>query len=221
MLKTFDKQLSKDAKRIESSQQLVQSVTTDIGAVGFVGVAHIGNSKLLNIANSVSEKGTKPGPYTIGTQSYPLSRKLFLYTSSDKLTPLVKDFIQFSTGDTAQKLAEKTGLVSYFPTINTPDFIKKDTPIRYKDLAAIGQRITVSFSSEKTHPATELRDITRLKNYLKQNNKHKVVLVNFAISDRIQEVSQLLLSHNIPVLDALTIDSKNEMNEQPIEVWLL
>ena len=222
VLKPFDKKLSENSARFESSNELVENVTNTPGALGFVGVAYVKKSKLLSVSVNTQSLGSKPSGYTIGTQKYPLSRKLYFYTTGEKLSPLASEFINFVSKNEGQKLAEQVGLISYYPTHYQPEQLDKLTADRYRELAAIGRRITVNFATLETtaDKAKEERDIQRLKNYIDQNSHRKIVLVDFSNSPRTAELASKLSNQQIQVLDTINIQDLNR-TEDNIEVWAL
>ncbi len=222
VLKPFDKKLAQSSYRFESSNELVNRVTSTPGSLGFVGVAYVNESKLLKVSANNTETGSKPSGYTIGTQKYPLSRKLYFYTTGSEQADIAKDFIRFVTHNDGQKLAEHVGLISYYPTHYQPQALEKDITDRYRELSAIGRRITVNFASIDTNAdqAKEQRDIQRLKNYLKQNTHKKIVLVDFNQSSRIEKLAQDLSINQINVLDTLQIPELAHTKDS-IEVWAL
>lgn len=222
VLKPFDKKLAESAMRFESSTELVNRVLLSADGLGFVGVAYVGDSKLLGVSHSEKDEGTLPNGYTIGTQAYPLSRKLFLYTTGTQHSELAQSFLNFVTQNEGQKQANEVGLVSYYPTHYRPQQIDKQTPLRYRELAALGRRITVNFANNlsKIDSAKETRDLERLQNYALHNPGSKIVLVDFANSPRLSEIKNKLIENQISVLDTLSI-KYTPRQEDSIEVWVL
>ncbi|WP_444994720.1 PstS family phosphate ABC transporter substrate-binding protein [Aliikangiella sp. IMCC44359] len=222
VLKPYKKELDSNSQRFESSNELVDGVIDMPGSIGFVGVSYVGSAKLLKVAKSKNGQGKKPTGYTIGTQDYPLSRKLYLYTIGKKQSKLANSFIDFVVKNEGQKQAEKVGLISYYPTHYRPETLDKSTPIRYKDLASLGRRITVNFSPDlfDLDRSKELRDIQRLMNFTNQNPGKKIILVDFSNSPRLAQLKIQLENHNVSVLDTLNIPFKNRLKD-PIEVWAL
>ncbi|MCW8997766.1 MAG: hypothetical protein OQK04_03540, partial [Kangiellaceae bacterium] len=82
--------------------------------------------------------------------------------------------------------------------------------------------ITVDFAADKNRADIdkERRDIERLKNYVKQNSHRKIVLVDFAKSERLTNLEQTLRANEIDVLDTINIDDFARA-ESDIEVWVL
>ncbi|WP_168204317.1 PstS family phosphate ABC transporter substrate-binding protein [Aliikangiella coralliicola] len=222
ILKPYDKKLSEKSARFESSIELVDKVTTTPGSLGFVGVAYVKNAKLLKVSRDQNSIATKPTGYTIGTQSYALSRKLYFYTTGTKHSKLAESFIDFSTQNSGQKLTEKVGLISYYPTHYRPEVSDKQAPSRYRELISMGRRITVDFpvNIKVEDTAKEERDFERLKNFMVQNPLSKIVLVDFSSSARVSQIKQQLQQREIEVLDTLEIDYLAK-ERQSIEVWVL
>ncbi len=222
VLKPFAFELDKNATRYESSQELVSQVVNTPGALGFVGVSYVNNSKLLKVSKTSSEVASKPSGYTIGTEAYPLSRKLYLYTAGKKTEPLVQSFIDFVNQNEGQKNSEKVGLISYYPTHYRPQEINKSTPMRYRDLASLGKRITVNFTGKNSSDLSkkEVRDIERLKNYAQQNPGRKIVLVDFSDSTRLNQLKSILEENQISVLDTFKLNYQSRQSDD-IEVWVL
>ncbi|WP_196140600.1 PstS family phosphate ABC transporter substrate-binding protein [Aliikangiella sp. G2MR2-5] len=222
VLKPAGRKLSETSARFESSAELVSSVTATEGSIGFVGVAYVDEAKLLNVATNENTAGFKPSGYTIGTQRYPLSRKLYFYSQQKNTSELAKSFIDFVRKNSGQKQAEAVGLISYYPTHYRPEKLDKTTAPRYRELAAIGRRITVNFANNQAEAdmVKEERDIERLKNYVIQNSHRKLVLVDFSESSRMAEIEQRLKAQEIEVLDTIYIEDIVR-NEDNIEVWAL
>jgi phosphate transport system substrate-binding protein len=220
VLKPRKLKLSNNSDRFESSSRLVKQVIDTDGSLGFVGVAHAGEAKLLAISNN-NDSGTIPSGYTIGTQAYPLSRTLYLYTTGTEQTQLADSFITFATRNEGQKEADDAGLVSYYPAHHRPKGLPKQTPRRYKELASIASRITVDFSSDlsATDKNKESRDIARLQNFSKQNPNQSLVLVDFGDSKRLPEIKERLQAKEVSIFYTLNIDYA-PMASKNIEVWV-
>ena len=63
--------LSDKATRFESSEQLVNNVVQDRGGIGFIGMAFVGNSKLLAISDGPAQ-AFQPNEMTVATEDYVL-----------------------------------------------------------------------------------------------------------------------------------------------------
>ncbi|HEX4605617.1 MAG TPA: phosphate ABC transporter substrate-binding/OmpA family protein [Candidatus Angelobacter sp.] len=105
-----DTPLAGSAQRIEDSRQLSDRVANDPNGIGFVGLAFVRNAKPV----AVSEPGTRPvypTNLTVATESYPLSRRLFLYTPPNPPNAVTRDFITFALSRMGQETVTQNGFV--------------------------------------------------------------------------------------------------------------
>ena len=90
--------LSPRALRYENSAKLSDEVAADTDAIGFAGMAFTRGSKPL----AISEAGAGallPTPFTVATQHYPLSRRLFLYIPADPKNEWTRKFVEFALSE--------------------------------------------------------------------------------------------------------------------------
>ena len=177
--------LSPAAARYESNDQLASTVSLQPGAIGFVGLASVGNAKALAIAEG-GALPMLPSHASVATEDYPLSRRLFLYANPTRQSPWTRDFLAFAHSAAGQAIVDKSGYVAQtIVPIRQADRV--DMPSTYRELAREAQRLTVNFrfaegSAQLDNKAR--RDIERLAEYLKTHDKHMdaVVLVGFGDS---------------------------------------
>ena len=65
------------AHRYESSTELSDAVAADPGAIGFIGLPYVRRSKVLGISAGAGNPPIVPTQFTVGTEDYPLSRRLY------------------------------------------------------------------------------------------------------------------------------------------------
>lgn len=182
VLSANGKSLASHAERFESSNQLSDSVSQDPAGIGFIGLPYVRQSKPLAIADGQSQP-MLPSTTLIATEDYPLSRRLFLYNPPGSANAWVQALVQFSHSQAGQAIVAQSGFipqtVQAIRVEPTPDM-----PEDYRKLASEAERLSVNFrfqegSAELDNKAQ--RDIARLLDYLKANDKlqHKLVLVGF------------------------------------------
>jgi phosphate transport system substrate-binding protein len=101
----------------QSMQQLTDAGETEVlktnpAAIGFVGLAYAKDPALEAINLSYKAGFTPLNPFdpeVIKKGIYPLKRKLFQYITNDKLTPEVKEFLEFEFSETGQALITANG----------------------------------------------------------------------------------------------------------------
>ena len=137
--------LSPNATRIEDSRELSAAVARDAGAIGFVGVAYVGEAKAVSIREC--NLTYAPSKFNIKTEEYPLSRRLFLYTPADS-SPAIDDFIRYTNSDSAQKVASDN------------DFV--DLEVESDSSGSQNSRRAAALATaDQPHPADNFATITR------------------------------------------------------------
>ena len=106
----------------EDDNVLVQGVSSDIGALGYFGLAYYSENKdklkLVPVKLTNDSEAVYPTDATVQNGSYqPLSRPEFIYVNSKSATkPAVQQFVKFYL-ENAAKLAEEVGYVALPPQV--------------------------------------------------------------------------------------------------------
>ena len=237
--------LSPLAKRFESSEMLSDTVANDPGGIGFTGLSFVRHAKLLAISDAGAE-AMHPDTYTVATEDYSLSRRLFLYSPEYLDNKVIRDFIEFCQGKEGQKIVDETGFVSQ----NIQAFrheVDKNAPEQYRQLSRHALRLSLNFRFDEGSPRLDnkaYRDLDRLVDYLQANKSRglKLYLVGFSDAKKNLSVDMLLsrfralavkgvlLEENIDVEDYYALGSYNPVaanyTEQAkvrngrVEVWV-
>lgn len=102
--------LSPQAIRYESSENLTDAVSKDPSAIGFIGLPYINKNSPIGVASSCGLVSS-PSPFTVKTESYPLARRLYLYSNGVPNNPIARDLLQFALADEAQKTITDAGFI--------------------------------------------------------------------------------------------------------------
>ena len=244
VLDKFGKQLSGNASRFESSSELSAKVSQDEYAIGFIGLNYISFNKALAVSEGADSTPIYPTRFTISTEDYALSRRLYLYTPT-AASQVAKDFAQFAISDEGQQLVEQTGLISQnirveqvYPISNAPQ--------SYNSYASQGQRLSLNFRF--SYGDNELdnkgkRDLQRLVRFMEQHSGRRLVLMGFSDAvgavaknaelalKRAKAVERELTARGIPVM---AVESYGEMlpvanndtesgreRNRRVEVWVI
>ncbi len=143
VLKKFEKSLTSKARRFESSTELSVAVSQDETAIGFIGLDFISYNKALAISEGANTTPIYPTRFTISTEDYALSRRLYLYTPTSA-SQSAKDFAQFAISDQGQALVEQAGLISQNIKVEKV-FAIENAPASYNRYADSGQRLSLNF----------------------------------------------------------------------------
>jgi phosphate transport system substrate-binding protein len=203
-----DTPLSRSAERIEDSRELSNKVSALAGGIGFVGLPYVLDTKPLAVFES--DQSGKPGSrgttpllpttLTIRTESYRLSRRLYLYTAANSTNPAVNDFVRFANSDEGQDIVEKTGFVSQkvvIPTQPSNVQISANAPERYRRMVDGARRMELDFrfrpgSTNLDNKA--LADLTRVVTVLQalQHSNDRLILLGFADNTGIPSANEAL-----------------------------
>jgi len=244
VLKKYDKKLSQQAIRLESSSELSTQVSQNEAAIGFIGLNYVLHNKALAISASADTGAIFPTRFTVSTEDYALARRLYFYTPTSAST-LVKDFAQYALSTSGQKIVASAGLISQNIKLEQV-YPLAQAPKKYQQYAKEAKRLSLNFRFDyatKDLDNKGKRDLQRLIDFMEDHQNRRVVLMGFSDSigaktknnqlsfKRAKSVELALTSRGIPVLaveamgEALPIANNNteagRKRNRRVEVWLL
>ena len=208
--------LDASTKRYEDNTKLSEDVSADVNGIGFGGLPYILNSKELAISDG--EMTIRPDKFTVATEDYPLSRRLYLYTKKDA-SKHIKDFIEFVLSSEGQKIVDEINFID----LNIKEFkpiVTEEMPTQYRNLAQKLTRLSTNFRFEtnsKNLDNKAKRDLVRVVKYLKDNKftPQNIYLVGFTDNVGSAETNVILSQNRAKSLlhtlkeKGVAIDSKN------------
>jgi phosphate transport system substrate-binding protein len=189
--------LAGSAKRFESSEELSASVAADPGGIGFIGFAYVGRSRAIPIAEC--KMTYLPNPFSVKTEEYPLSRRLFLYTPN-RHPAAVEDFLNYTRSDAAQRVVAENGFIDLGIEVDAAktqidrkaaalsSAVRLETFAKFLNTTEGATRLSVTFRFRTNSADLDNRalvDVDRLKSYLrtpKMRGKH-LLLLGFSDTD--------------------------------------
>ena len=200
----LDKLKLADAKRYEDSNELSDAVAADLTSIGFVGLPFIREAKAL----AVSEPGTTPflpTRFTVATEDYLLSRRLYLYsTSTSRANPLTARFLEFVLSDEGQALVDKLGFVKQTPDLQrvTPP---SGAPAEYVEVTKEASRLGLNLRFRPASTQLDnkaLRDMDRIIEMLSRPAAHgkSLLLLGFTDSSGAPRVNQKLSNERAQIV---------------------
>ncbi len=171
------------ATRFEDSNELSEQVATDASGIGFIGYPYIKNSKAVAVAEG-SATPLLPSRFTIATEDYLLTRRLYLYTPSSPKNTYTRKFIEFALSEQGQGIVEKEKFVSRNVETAKPAVVA-DAPDEYQQVTSGAERLSLNFRfrAGKTQLDNKaLGDIDLVVEILgkSKNANQKVLLLGFA-----------------------------------------
>jgi phosphate transport system substrate-binding protein len=239
-----DRKLAASAKRFADAGALVATVANDPHAIGFVGMAQIGAAAPV----AISEGGAAallPSRFTVGTEDYPLSRRLYLYVPPTATHPLAQRLAGFALSAEGQTLVSAVGFVDLSAGLTSDTSPCADCSTRYATLTRGARRLSINFRflpSSSELDSRSQRDIGRLAALLHSEHDPKIELLGFsdgrgvsdenaALSrDRATRVAQALEAYsvNANTVEGMGSEKPVASNDTPagrernrrVEVWV-
>ncbi len=102
--------LASGAIRHESNAELSDAVAANPHAIGFCGLPYINKSKELSVQDE--GKAIAPSMFSVSTEDYPLSRRLYLYAPQRGVSAHLRQFLDLTLAREGQEAVAKYGFVS-------------------------------------------------------------------------------------------------------------
>ncbi len=197
--------LSAAAKRFESNDQLSAQISTDINGIGFVALGSVDITKPL----AVSDIGTlplKPTKATVATEDYPLSRRLFLYASDTKRSPIIDEFLNFVQSNQGQEQVSNSGFIAQTP-LAIPADANREGPAEYISLTDGAARLSINVRFREGSAVLDNKaqqDILRIARFMQlpANKAKELILIGFGDAKLNPQRAQILSK-----LRAITVKS--------------
>ena len=104
-------QVTSKAVQLPSSEAVAEAVAQSPGAIGIAAYADMRNAKPIDFEEACGLT-TPARSFTIKTEEYPLSRRIYLYTSRAPANDDVRGFLAFATSSAAQQTVADNLLVN-------------------------------------------------------------------------------------------------------------
>lgn len=176
--------IAKSVKIEPTGDAIAQAVSSDAGGIGFTGLAQVKGVRALAISDGAGTVALYPSSFTVSTEDYVLSRRLFLYVPA-KTSQLAREFLNFATGPDGQTIVKDVGYVEQSARFEQIP-VDPNAPPRYRDHTSGKRRMRINFrfrpnSSDFDNKA--LADKERARRELEQSNLQRgIVLLGFADS---------------------------------------
>lgn len=103
------------AKLMPATSAIIESVSSDEGAIGYVGLGYAlaakDKVKILAVKADANSTAVIPSDETVTSGSYPIARPLYLYVKS-KTPENITAFVSFCLSDAGQAIVRKAGYVA-------------------------------------------------------------------------------------------------------------
>jgi len=183
--------LCENSKRFDSNDALSNIVQQNPNAIGYCGLPYVKNNKVL----AISDHGPpiRPTVFTIATEDYPLTRRLYFYTPANPNNIYTHNFISFALGKEGQKLVKKNKFIPL--TISATEYEveisqqpqNKQIFTKYLSSVKGAKRLSTNFRFKTAKfdlDTRAIRDMDRMVEFLNEEDIHntKILLAGFADS---------------------------------------
>jgi phosphate transport system substrate-binding protein len=228
--------LAAGAQRKESSVELSDEVAQNTRAIGFAGFAYLRNAKALGI-RSACETIYTPSQFHVKTEEYPLSRRLFLYTTNRSAVPRAEAVVGYALSDAAQKTILDNGFIDQsFESLsfaeqperisiafnNVDDDFNMNSLKELVTLVDNARRLSTTYRFEKNDYQLDLKakqDVARLARFLTSPAARgkQVLLIGFADAGGAFEANRVIsLARADTVRNAVLAASGNRLDARNI-----
>ncbi|AOE50833.1 substrate-binding domain-containing protein [Kangiella sediminilitoris] len=243
VLKRHKVKLSQFAKRYESSGELSEQVSSTFGAIGFVALPYVNDAKTVAVSEPGVALSFKPNRFTVSTEDYVLSRRLYLYHPSNNTNPHAKAFMDFVLNNKAQTTVEDNNLISLKVNDATVRF-NRNYPPRYLNMIRGLKRLSITFHFDQNLELDNKakRDIQRLTAYVKNRRLKNLFVFGFSADSgnksKDKEQSEQLADHITDLLKQRGVNpfytqgygsrgaiasnstSNGKAKNQRVEIWI-
>lgn len=179
-----DKALAPSVRRLDTNAGVNDAVQNDAHGMGFVAMNAVRGTKALAIQDGAGT-AIVPTVFTVGTEDYPLSRRLFLYSPTPARHRVANDFVTFATSEEGQSVVGDAGFVDLRVRARPGEPCSAACPRAYAKLVEGQQRLSVNFrfASGAVEPDTRaFRDLDRVVAYLHKHEGARLTLAGFSDS---------------------------------------
>jgi phosphate transport system substrate-binding protein len=175
------RKLAATATRMTDSEKLSDGVAGDVGAIGFIGLAYVRSAKAVAIADQGATP-TLPSAFTVTTESYLLSRRLFFYVPARPSTNAALELVSFALSAEGQSIVRASGFIDL--GVGMRDVESCTTCSAHYVAATSGaRRLSVDFrfrSGSNALDSRATRDVDRLVVFLRAHPGGRLRLLGFS-----------------------------------------
>jgi phosphate transport system substrate-binding protein len=172
-----------DAKRFPTFQAVADAVISDPGGVGVVPFQDVAATRIVPVSD-LDDPPLIPTTFTVSTEDYFLTHRLYLYTAQSSTNPNVARFVDFALDAGGQAAVKKAGFVELAVKAerrNAP----AGAPADYVRLTGNARRLSSTFRFEVNSSSFDNRaqaDLDRVTAYLREQdlNGASVRVLGFA-----------------------------------------
>lgn len=171
------------ARPAATEQALATAVAGDRNGIGIVTVGGTGVAKVLALSDT-GQVAIEPNDLAISTESYPLTRRLYLYTSAKPSNLFVRRFMDYVSSPTGQAAVEAAGYVALTVKAEVAA-VPEAASDRFRQLVAGATRMSFDLrfqAGSMDLDSRGMRDLERFVAYVRTQRiaPNRIILAGFA-----------------------------------------
>ncbi|MEN8907264.1 MAG: phosphate ABC transporter substrate-binding/OmpA family protein [Clostridiales bacterium] len=193
--------LSKNIEVKDCNNDISDAVAANLDGIGYVSMGYIGSAKPIAISDGQSEF-LLPTPFSIATEEYILSRRLYLYSSPENSNEFTDGLISFANTDEGQAILTESDYISnnvfpltvgQIPTLKWTDKKLKKSFDTILSRADSRLSVNIRFQTDKSNlDKKSIDDLNRVVDFLNRSQylNYKVALIGYtdSVGDKAQNI---------------------------------
>jgi phosphate transport system substrate-binding protein len=175
-----DRPLSPKAKRMNDSAELSSAVASDPQGVGFVGMSLVGRTSAVAVSSGSS--AIFPSRFSVGSEDYPLTRRLYVYAPARVTHPLASRFVEFALSPEGQTLVAANGFVNLSALASDSEACASCSA-QYAEVTRGARRLSLTFRFRPGESELDSRgtpDVGRLASVLRMERNPDFMLLGYS-----------------------------------------
>jgi phosphate transport system substrate-binding protein len=165
------KPFGSEAKRLATYQAVADAVIADPGGIGVVPLPAVSGARPVPLAD-LDDAPLMPTAFTVASEDYLLTHRLYLYTAQASANPAVARFVDFALSSEGQEVVKKAGFVELAVKAEQRA-APAGAPPAYVRLTTGARRLSSTFRFEPGSSSFDSRaqnDLDRVVGFLRDND---------------------------------------------------
>jgi phosphate transport system substrate-binding protein len=170
------------AQRFAESEALADTVAGEPAAIGFIGLAYIRSAKALRVGDPGGSPRL-PSSFTVTTEEYMLSRRLYLYSTPRPSTPLVTELVSYVLSPPGQAVVRGASFIDLTVAARDGEPCDLRCPRAYVAIIGRAKRLSLNFrfrSGSEELDSRATRDLDRVVQLLATTPDARLLLLGFS-----------------------------------------
>jgi phosphate transport system substrate-binding protein len=169
---------------VASSKAVADGVSGDVRAIGIARRADAGGTTKALSVNERNARSIEADDFSIATETYPLTDRLYIYVGSSNADPVARDFADFSVSPAGQDVVARNNFTAQ-KIVPVRPVVPPEAPRDYQNFARDAERLNFDIRFDNGSNALDpkaIEDIKRLRDFLSRNqiDQRRIALLGFA-----------------------------------------